>query len=122
MSVLFEAINAQKTPMKELLADLAFENSLLKMNNEDRLIAIQTRGMDAKSVEEYGDSLRQLNADMEATNETIEAMDEARNSATGFFTDIIDNCNLPASAAKPVIRRDSAVLVTHHQVILTGYA
>lgn len=98
-----EAINAQKSPMEELLADMEFENSLMKMNNEERLFAIQTRGMEAESIAKYGDSLKQLNEDAKQTQESIEMMDGFRDATRGLFSDLMDGSKSASDAFKDFV-------------------
>lgn len=71
--------------MQELLEDLQFENSLMKMNNEERMFAIQTRGMETEEVKKYGDAIRAANEDLENSAKVAEGMDVLRNSTKGLF-------------------------------------
>ena len=98
-----EAINAIKTPMEELISDMEFENSLMKMNNEERLFAIQTRGMEATAIAEHGEALKQLNEDAKQTQQSIEMMDGFRDSTRGLFSDFMDGSKSASDSFKDFV-------------------
>lgn len=86
-----EEIQNRKTPAEELLADLQFENDLLKMNNEERLFAIQTRGTEAADIAKYSDAIKAANKDLEDTQKVIEGMDVVRGATENLFRDFMDD-------------------------------
>jgi len=86
--------------MEELLSDMEFENSLLKMNNEARLFAIQTRGMEKEAIEKHGDALKKLNEDAKQTQQSIEMMDGFRDATRGLFSDLMDGSKSASDAFK----------------------
>ena len=91
-----EAINKQLDPLGQLLADLEFENSLLGMTNAERMIAIETRGMDADAIAGQSAALAKLKdayANGEQMREQIGLMDEFRDSVGGIFSDIRDGAS-----------------------------
>lgn len=90
------AINRQLDPLGMLLADLEFENSLLGMTNAERMIAIETRGMDADAIAKQSGALGKLKdayANGEQMREQIGLMDEFRDSVGGLFKDIYNGKN-----------------------------
>lgn len=74
---------------KQILADLEFENELLGLNNEQRALAIQLRGLESEAVAEYGDAIAEANAKVEESLRQTEALDEARGEFKSFFKDVL---------------------------------
>lgn len=91
-----EAIKKQLDPLGQLLAELEFENSLLGMTNAERMLAIDTRGMDAEAIAGQTEALGKLRdayANGEQMREQIGLMDEFRDSVGGLFEDIASGKN-----------------------------
>lgn len=99
-----EAIQAEieadlqyKAGIETLLADLAFEQELIKMTNDEREVAIALRYANAEAASEEGrmiaDSIRQMQAAREAQADLVDLMDTTREAGKGLFRDLVDGEN-----------------------------
>lgn len=83
-----KAIQARLDPGKQLLDDLQFELSLMKMGAVERATAIQLRGADAEAVRKYGAAVADANRQILDSQRTIDAMDSFRDIASDFLVDL----------------------------------
>lgn len=87
----------------QLVDDLEFELSLMKMTNVERATAIQLRGMESEAVKKYGDQVRELNRQIQEDMENAQFMDGLRSEFSGFITDVVTGTESIKDAFKSML-------------------
>lgn len=82
-----ESIRRRLDPAGEMIRQMEFEASLMKMSNADRQLAIQLRRLDANATQDQIDKLIELNKRREQEEEFIRTMDTVRNAGSDLISD-----------------------------------
>lgn len=86
-----EAIEATKSPLQELIEQQQHELDLLGLTGAALQTANDLYGMSAEEIAKYGEAVAANNELLERTREQIDAMDQMRDTASGFFQDLAQN-------------------------------
>lgn len=87
-----------------LLSDLQFELSLVKMTNAERATAIQLRGMDAESIQKYGEAIKQANDDVIRAQQEHDKLTGAMDSFRASFEDGLSSFLTGSKSFKDAIK------------------
>lgn len=98
-----DRINEGLEAGKQVLDDLRFELELMKMTNDERITAIQLRGLEAEAVAEYGQQIADANRQITESMEQVEMMDAFRDSFGNFFEDVLSGTKSVKDAFKDML-------------------
>lgn len=86
-----KVLREQLDPVGQLLKSLEEEGKLLTMNNVEREIAIQLRGLEAEATAEQIAQIREANQQLAAEYEKADFLDGWRDAFGDFFEDVMED-------------------------------
>lgn len=82
-----ESIRRRLDPGAQMIAELKFELTLMKMTNADRQLAIQLRHLEGNATRLQVEEMRRLNKELENQGDITDGMDGVRRAGVDLLTD-----------------------------------